>query len=171
MTEGEFLDVVEVMKSLYPQTNISDNKTVFMFWFSQIGHMDKVEALNCIGEWAIDNTRFAPSIGDFLKYHNKKNGPEIMDAMAAWGTVKKAVSNFGYDRQQQALESMDELTRSVVKDMGWYSICMSEIDDERIMFAQFRNTYEARAKVKEKKDILNNRIGMTETPGIEGGEE
>jgi hypothetical protein len=168
MTEGDFLDVVEVMKSLYPQTNISDNKTVFMFWFSQIGHMEKQDALNCIGEWAIENSRFAPSIGDFLKYHNKKNGPQMLDAMAAWGTVKKAVSNYGYDRQQQALESMDEITRSVVRDMGWYTICMSEMDDERIMFAQFRNTYEARAKIAERERIVTGQIGTMERKGIEG---
>lgn len=71
------------------------------------------------------------------------DGQPVPSFDEAWGVVQKAISRYGRERPQEAFETMDELTRTIVKNLGWTRLCCSEnLTADR---ANFREAYEARA--------------------------
>ena len=47
----------------------------------------------------------------------------------AWGEVQKAISQYGYYRQEEALESLTPIVREAVKRLGFRGICLDENQD------------------------------------------
>ena len=168
MEMDEFISVAQVMESLFPSMHILDNEIVTKFWYGQLGKIPAGDALEFLAEWSINNSRYAPSIGDFLRDFSKKHSPNIKDAMEAWGDVQRAVSKYGYMRELEALDSLDDLTRSIVKDIGFKEFCMTDESNLPVLRAQFRNAYEARAKRKEEEQT-RLMLGADNLNRIEGG--
>lgn len=56
----------------------------------------------------------------------------------------KAIGNFGSYREEEALESMSEITRKAVKKLGFRNICLSE--NSTADRANFRTIYEQMAE-------------------------
>ena len=150
MSDDEFMAIATAIKGLYPKAGILDTDIQLSIWARVARDIPAGVGEQFVVDWAM-TSKFPPTLADFNKYAVDKLLPPMKDAMEAWGDVLKAVSRFGYDRQREALDSLDEISASVVGSMGWYSICMSEIDDLPTLRAQFRNAYEARAKVAERK--------------------
>ena len=99
---------------------------------------------------------FFPSAAEIRKLCTQTGDPEVPSIDDAWGMVLKAVRAYGYMQEAEALESLPEPCRSVVKIIGWQNICRSEnIMAER---AFFRDSYGP--KLQEMK-----RVGML-PPGI-----
>lgn len=46
--------------------------------------------------------------------------------VTAWSKVTEAISKYGMNRAQEALETLDQTTRDVVQAMGWRNLCTSE---------------------------------------------
>ncbi len=167
MSMDEFAGVMEIMQSLYPNVNVLGNPTVTTFWYNSLKNIPAEDALAFLAEWGIESTRFAPNIANFIEHYAKSCTPDYKDAMEAWGDVMKSIRCYGYPRETEAMASLDEITRSVVRDMGYKNICMGEEVDQPILFAQFRNAYEARVKRKERENITAARLGMNQQDQIE----
>jgi hypothetical protein len=97
--------------------------------------------------------------------------------------VQKAVSRYGWQHPQEAFAMMDQLTLSVVKNLGWSRLCQSE--NPTADRANFREAYEAKARehqnsnqipefVAKEKALLKERyvpqIEEKDIPGIEENE-
>lgn len=171
MSGEEFMGVVAALKGLYPKAGILDTEMQVSIWANVAKNIPPQIGEQFVIDWAL-SSKYPPTLADFNKYALEKLLPPVKDAMEAWGDVLRAVSSYGYDRQEQALASLDELTASVVRHMGWYSICMSELDDLPTIRAQFRTAYEARARANEKKRTetgLRDLIAAQRQEAIEGG--
>ena len=59
---------------------------------------------------------------------------------------------FGFYQQEEALASMDETTRKVVKRLGWKELCESE--NQMQDRANFRMVYEQEAQKRNEKAAL-----------------
>ena len=69
----------------------------------------------------------------------------------AWEEVLKAIHNYGFYREKEALESLSPQVRKVAKAIGWRELCLSEEPD--VIRGQFRMMYEASTK-RAKQDAL-----------------
>ena len=80
------------------------------------------------------------TFGPLEAAESKVVAPEEKGWGDAWGNVLRAIGKYGYSGYVEAMEEFDEITRQVVKRLGWKEICMSEnISVER---ANFRMIYE-----------------------------
>jgi len=84
---------------------------------------------------------FLPMPAKFRKVAAELTQPRILTAGEAYEKVLRAIRGYGSYREQDALDSLDELTRKAVQAVGWKSLCLSEEPD--IVRAQFRKAYEA----------------------------
>lgn len=165
MSKEEFSQFVTALKGMYPESKNWDTEIQSKIWFDLAKDVPAEVAVRFIGEWA-RSSRFAPTLADFNAYAVEKLVPVLKDANEAWGDVMRAISNYGYSREQEALESLDEITRAVTKAIGFQSICMCEVDNLSVIRGQFRKAYEARAQRKEEERIRN---GIREQKLLEGG--
>lgn len=62
----------------------------------------------------------------------------------AWGVVQNAISTYGWHNPEEAFAVFDELTLSVVKNLGWTRLCMSE--NPTADRANFRDAYQQKAE-------------------------
>ena len=173
MNKDEFMKIAAALRGLYPKAGILDNEMQISIWAKVAANIPAEIGEQFVIDWAM-TSKFPPSLADFNSYAVERLVPPLKDAMQAWGEVLEAVRRYGYDKQDEALGSLDKLTASVVRDMGWYSICMSEIDTLPTLRAQFRNAYDARAKAKEKRRQetgIRDMIAVQRFVSIEGGGE
>jgi hypothetical protein len=69
-----------------------------------------------------------------------------------WEQVENAIRYYGTYRASEALESFDEVTREVVKRLGFNNLCLSEnVQADR---ANFRMIYEQLAQRKATNDQI-----------------
>lgn len=167
MSKEEFSQFVTALKGMYPESKNWDTEIQSKVWFDLAKDVPAEVAVRFIGEWA-RSSRFAPTLADFNAYAVEKLVPALKDANEAWGDVMRAISNFGYSREREALASLDETTRDVVRAMGFQSICMCEIDDLPVQRGQFRRAYEAKAQKAETERV---RIGIRTQKLLEGGDK
>lgn len=165
MDASEFKAFVSMLKGLYPKAESWDNEIQLRVWYDLAKDIPLDLSLEFLSMY-VRNNKFPPTLADYNEFCVNKIVPELKDAMTAWGEVQDAVHKLGYMREVEALESFDELTRSVVRDIGFKEFCMTEEDNLPVLRAQFRNAYEARQKKAEHKRMT---IGIRETLGIEGG--
>ena len=97
--------------------------------------------------------------------------PKIKDWSEAYEDARMAVRRFGSYNPQAAFDSLDELTRTTVKRIGYYDMCMSE--NKAADRANFRMIYETLAKrqteerqinadVKNMIEMLGEKLGISD---------
>ena len=102
--------------------------------------------------------KFPPAISDILEQIDSIVSVENLTPIEAWGTFLKAVGNFGYYRKKEALESLDEVTRSIIESMGYEYLCQSsDIMADR---AHFYKAYEAKVKRKKQEQQIPKMIAQ-----------
>jgi hypothetical protein len=73
-----------------------------------------------------------------------------------WDKVTDAIAKYGYYRTEEALETLPELTRTIVKRLGFRNLCMSEnISIER---ANFRDIYNREAEKVKQQNVLSESL-------------
>lgn len=126
--------------------------------------------------------KFPPTIADVAQRIAEVNNPNILTAAEAWGEVTKAERLYGYYNQQQAMDSLSPLTRTVVEQIGFINWCVDkDIDTENTLRAQFRMAYTSMAERQKNDALLPERLkniiaqnkilfdGNTEQKKIEDG--
>ena len=86
---------------------------------------------------------FPPNIAEIRKLCMERCKPKILSFDEAWGVVQKAMADYGWYHPQEAFAIMDELTLSVVKNLGWSRLCQSE--NPTAERANFREAYMRKA--------------------------
>jgi hypothetical protein len=95
---------------------------------------------------------FVPNVGEI-----RRNAMNICDSdteltgSEAWGEVTKAIRQYGQYNTEKALESMSEITRKVVKHIGYREICFT--DNIGVIRGQFLKMYEHLLKRENDKKI------------------
>ncbi len=71
--------------------------------------------------------KFLPSISEIKKEIAKLENPLLtLRAEDEWEEVLKAIRKYGYYKQEEAFNSLKEITQNAVRNLGWYRLCSSE---------------------------------------------
>lgn len=131
------------MKAVYPQPTFLPDAYAFKVWYSLLQDLDYTIAQAAIQKYMLIN-EFPPTIADIRKNAVSVQAGDKKTWSEGWEEVMKAIGNFGSYREEEALESMSEITRKAVKKLGFRNICLSEnITADR---ANFRTIYEQMAE-------------------------
>lgn len=149
VTKKEFAIIAAAMKTYYPRENLIPNNEAMELWYKQLEDIPYKVAEACLNEWVATN-RWSPSIADLREAASRILKGEAPDWGEGWKRVQRAISNFGYYRAQEAVASLDDLTRAVVDRMGFRNLCLSE--NQEADRANFRMIYEQLVVRKEKED-------------------
>lgn len=138
MTKKEFALIAAALRTYYPKEKLIPNEQALELWFRQLSDLDYDLVNVIVNKWVSVN-KWSPSIADIREQAAELVRGEGKTWGEAWGDVIKAIRWHGVYAEEEALKSLDELTRKIVKRMGYKSICLSEnIATER---ANFRMIY------------------------------
>jgi hypothetical protein len=101
----------------------------------------------------MSESTYPPTIADIRKNISAINNPVMLDPMDSWGSVKKAIRQYGMYRVEEAMNSFDPLTRKAVEAIGFKELCLS--DNEMADRAHFVKTIE-RYQERQKNEYLLN---------------
>lgn len=151
MTDKEFETIRLAIKSAYPNSNIIPDRYAMKVWYTLLRDLDFKVVQNALWEH-MSTSVFPPGIADIRRLCADRCERPVMGFEDAWGTVQKAIRTYGSDNPQKAFADMDELTRTVVKGLGWTSLCQSKnpVADR----ANFREAYEAKANALQRERQL-----------------
>lgn len=140
MNKKEFAIFASALRTYYPKENILPNEQAAALWFKQLQDIPFKLAEVTLNKWVAVN-KWSPSIADIREQAlNIKQG-DFKTWGDAWQEVLDAVHRYGTYEADKAVKSFDDVTRKVVKQLGFYNLCVSEnIAVER---ANFRQIYEA----------------------------
>jgi hypothetical protein len=173
MDKKEFSVIATGIKAAYPASKILEDNASMDFWYKMLADIPYKVAENAIMEHISTNV-YPPNIAQIRSLCVERCSPAIPGFDEAWGTVQKAMAKYGYYNTQEAFETMDELTLSIVKNLGWSRLCQS--DNQTADRANFREAYEAKVKELQKSRQLPEFVAKSKelikeqyVPAIEAG--
>lgn len=150
MTKGEVAKLLVVLAASYPKFEVDDVKV--QVWYEMLGDLDYDVANIAIKKIIMLNT-FPPAIAEVRKAAIEISSPRGLTAAEAWGEVIRAIRDYGYYREKEAMASMSPITAQVVRYLGWREICLSE--EPEILRAHFLKMYDQVAAREQKKQLLS----------------
>ena len=165
MTKIEFSQIALAMQTYYPKENLFQTDESIVLWYNILKDIEYPVMSMALDKWAVTN-KWSPTISELREFCLQITVGNLPDWGEAYESVMKAISNYGYQRETEALASLDELTRKVVKRLGFKTLCLSPITNKVQDRANFRDLYiqlasEEREKMKMP-ETLNNRIEKTQ---------
>lgn len=151
MDKQQFAALAIGIKSAYPASKILEDNASMDFWYMMLKDISYEIAENAVMEHICTNI-YPPNIAEIRKLCLERCQRQILSFDEAWGVVQKAISTYGWYHPQKAFATMDELTLSVVKNLGWSKLCQSE--NPTADRANFREAYEAKAKATQNSNQL-----------------
>lgn len=152
MDQNEFALFAAALKTFYPGSGIMPNSKAVSLWYNQLKDLDYKIAEMALNAW-VATEKFPPKISEIREKYNLLTENEIEDWSAGWEQVQKAIRYKGMYREQEALESLDEITRQCVERLGFQSLCTSEnVAADR---ANFRDIYKSLQERAKKSQILS----------------
>lgn len=146
MNKKEFSQLSIGLKAAYPRFQMLTTDAEMTFWYRMLQDIDYRVAENAALEYISTNV-FPPSIAEIRKLCAERMAKPVLPFDEAWGIVQSAMRSYGFYNPQEAFATMDELTLSVVKNLGWSRLCQSE--NPTADRANFREAYEAKAKAMQ----------------------
>lgn len=150
MTKGEVAKLLVVLAASYPKFEVDDLKV--QVWYEMLGDLDYDVANIAIKKIIMLNT-FPPAIAEVRKAAIQISSPRGLTAAEAWGEVIRAIRDYGYYREKEAMASMSPITAQVVRYLGWREICLSE--EPEILRAHFLKMYDQVAAREQEKQLLS----------------
>ena len=144
MTDDEFEQIALTIKAAYPNSNILPDAHSMKVWYRMLGDLEFHIVENAIAEH-MSISPFPPSIAD-IRGKCARRKAEIPDWTEGWERAQKAVRYFGSYRDDEAMESLDEITREAVRRFGYKSMCQSDMKNIETDRAQFREVYNSVAR-------------------------
>ncbi len=151
MDKKQFSQLITGLKAAYPRFTMLNSPEETNFWYTMLQDIDYQVAQNAAMEF-ISTSVFPPSIAEIRNLCADRVSEKPKSFDDAWGSVNRAMQKYGHNQGREALESMDDITRTVVKNLGWYNLCMSE--NPEADRANFRIAYEKRIKEAENDRLL-----------------
>ncbi len=152
MTRNEMSRLLAVIAAAFPRFQVDDSGITLNVWHEMLGDLDYAVATTAVKKLIMQNT-FPPAIAEVRKAAMEILNPGQVTGSEAWGEVTRAIRNYGYYREAEALASMSPTTARVVKYMGWQDICMSE-DPTGVLRGQFLKMYDQVADREQEQQLL-----------------
>lgn len=143
MTFDEWRILVKGLKSVYTSPNFLPDGDSIKIWYNLLQDIPYNVASAAIQKYMMTE-KFPPTVADIRDMvANVKMGDKPLWS-DGWEEVLIAIRKYGSYRENEAMESMSELTRMAVQRLGFRNICMSEnIMTDR---ANFRMIFEQLAE-------------------------
>lgn len=151
MDKQQFATITIGIKSAYPASKILEDGASMDFWYMMLKDIPYEVAENAVMEH-ICTSVYPPNIAEIRKLCMERCRQPVLSFDDAWGVVQKAMSMYGSWRTEEAYKTMDALTLSVVKNIGWTRMCQSE--NPAADRANFREAYEAKAQKLQSSNCL-----------------
>lgn len=147
MDRKQFAMVAAALQTYYPRENLLSTKQALELWFAQLQDIPYEVAEMALNRW-VATEKWPPTIADIREQAANIAAGDLEDWGEGWRQVVSAIGVYGYCNPQEALDSMDEITRECVRRLGWMELCMSE--NATADRANFRAMYEALKERKKK---------------------
>jgi hypothetical protein len=152
MTKSEFAQIASALKTFYVRDNFLPNNEAMTLWYEELKDIPYQIARPVTHKW-VQTNKFPPTIAEIREMAAGMAGEPTLDWNDGWEQVTRAIRKYGYINESEALESMDEITRKCVKQMGWMNICTSDnIVADR---ANFRMAFQSLAERKKKESQMS----------------
>lgn len=151
----KFKILVKGLKAVYVEPWFLPDADSIKIWYNLLGDLDYTVLSVAIQRYMMSNAK-APTIADLREAAAEVVCGEVADWSVAWEKVTKAIGTYGMYRVEEAMESFDELTREVVKRMGFYRICTS--DNVAADRANFRTIYTQLAERKKADNQISEKV-------------
>ena len=170
MQKSEFSVLAMAMRTAYGQHKFMTSEEELSLWFEMLKELPYDLTQQAIREW-IANNKWSPTIADIRTAVIDKMKNELPDTRPNdWGEAYERVIDLihthGWIGEAEALQEMDEMTKSVVKGIGGYRyLCESE--NPEMDRANFRKLYETRqARQTESQDDVIKAFLTVKREGI-----
>lgn len=151
MIKKEFAIFASALRTYYPKEKLLPNEQAMELWYNQLQDIPYQVAEAVLIKWVATN-KWSPSIAEIREQAAEIVSGETKDWGEAWESVVRAIRYYGSYKEDEALESLDEVTRQTVKQLGFRNLCFSEeINIER---ANFRMIYEQNTKRQKERSQL-----------------
>ena len=135
MTKQEFATLVVAMQAMYGKDFIGTEQALDV-WYALLHDLDYQILSKVLQQYMLTN-KFKPTVAELREIYTELVSPTISDWSEGWEQVSKAIGHCGMYQEKAAMESFDEITREVVKRLGFQNICLSEnIVADRARFAE-----------------------------------
>ena len=173
MTFNEFKVLAKGMKAVFTSTTFLPDEDSIKIWYRLLQDIP-YEVANIAIQRHMMTNKFPPTIAEIreqatLSVNNELNS----DWGQAWEQVCKAIRIYGLWGTEEALASMDDITKQCVKRLGWKELCMSETPMQdranfRMIFEELKlktkqesalplNIKESIAKLQSKQKMIGER--------------
>lgn len=155
MDKKEFSIFASALRTYYPREKLLPNEQAMELWYNQLQDIPYQVATATLNKW-VALEKWSPSIADIRQIASEMVHGETKDWGEAWNEVEMAVRMYGQYRPDEALASLDDTTRQVVKRLGFKNICISE--NPQAERANFRMIYEQVVERKTKEEQIPDRL-------------
>ena len=152
MTKKEMVVILAILKEAYKDFQVTETKT--SLWYDLLGDLN-FKVIQVAVKKLILQSPYVPTISDIRKQIVEIMHPSI-DTTEAYGEVRRAIKEYGYDYAPEAFGSMSPLTRKVCEYIGWQNICLSE--EPSVIRGQFLKMYEQLNARQQENALLPERL-------------
>ena len=171
INKQEFAIFASALRTYYPKEKLLPNEQAMQLWYNQLQDIPYKVAELTLNKWVATN-KWSPSIADIREQATEVTQGAAKDWGEAWQDVLRAIRLYGSYEEDKALNSLDETTRRVVKNMGYRNLCFSE--EIQVDRANFRMMYERQIERNKQDAQLPPRLKaiIANMPNLleEGGE-
>lgn len=152
MEKSEFARIAMALKTYYSkEEKLLPNNQAMELWFRQLQDIPYEVAEEAVNKWVTTN-KWSPSIADIREMASSIVHGDIPDWGSGWNAVQMAIRRFGVYNPQEAMESLDGVTRQCVERLGFRELCLSE--NPEMDRANFRKLYEVLADKKKMQEQI-----------------
>lgn len=149
MDKTEFAAFAMAVRTYYPKENILPNQQAMELWYRELQDLPAKVAEAALRKWVSTN-KWSPSIAEIREMTVSITEGDGLTWGEAWEQVVLAIRRYGSYRPQEALDSLDPLTRRCVQNLGYRELCMSENPmADRANFRMIFETLSQRKKTEQ----------------------
>lgn len=125
MTRQEFSNLAMALRGYYSKEQILPNQQVMELWYRELQDIPFPVAEAALRKWVATN-KWSPTIAELRAMTVDVAEGERLTWGEAWERAVDAIRRYGSYRPQEALASLDPLTRRCVQNLGYRELCASE---------------------------------------------
>ena len=166
VTKQEFATLVVAMQAMYGEDFIGTEEALEV-WYALLHDLDYQILSKALQQYMLTN-KFKPTVAELREIYAELVSPATSNWSEGWEEVSRAIGHYGMYQEAAAMESfdevlslnltrgqneekasVDEVTREVVKRLGFQNICLSEnIVADRARFAEIYQAIQRRKKTE-----------------------
>ena len=147
MTKQEFATLVVAMQAMHGEDFIGTEQALDV-WYALLHDLDYQILSKALQQYMLTN-KFKPTVAELREIYAELVSPTISDWSEDWEKVSRTIGHYGMYQEEAAMESFDEVTKEVVKRLGFQNICLSEnIVADRARFVEIYQDIQRRKRTE-----------------------